>query len=90
MRKSLILNTSKSSWICPCKGYISTYKEHGQCLQMWLICGIVSKIISSFVNSEMILGAQGASMYLNIVPFTYDYIISFVSNLTDVKFVAVG
>lgn len=57
---------------------------------MWLICGIVSKIISSFVNSEMILGAQGASMYLNIVPFTYDYIISFVSNLTDVKFVAVG
>ena len=57
---------------------------------MWLICGIVSKIISSFVNSEMILGAQGASMYLNIVPFTYDYIISFVSNLTDVQFVAVG
>ena len=57
---------------------------------MWLICGIVSKIISSFVNSEMVLGAQGASMYLNIVPFTYDYIISFVSNLTDVKFVAVG
>lgn len=57
---------------------------------MWLICGIVSKIISSFVNLEMILGAQGASMYLNIVPFTYDYIISFVSNLTDVKFVAVG
>lgn len=57
---------------------------------MWLICGIVTKIISSFVNLEMILGAQGASMYLNIVPFTYDYIISFVSNLTDVKFVAVG
>ena len=56
---------------------------------MWLICGIVSKIISSSVNSEMILGAQGASMYINIVPFTYVYI-SFVSNLTHVKFVAVG